>query len=136
MRIAFQGGDTIEIDDPYRYGQVLTGFDLHLFAEGTHYQIYEKLGAHVLRHGEATGLHFAVWAPNASRVGVAGDFNDWDGRVHAMRQLAPSGVWEIFIPGLAYGEKYKFEIRGRNGTVMLKAVLCPALRGAAAIDIH
>ena len=121
LRIAFQGGHTLEIDDPYRYGPVLTGFDLHLFAEGTHYQIYEKLGAHVLRHGEATGLHFAVWAPNASRVSVAGDFNGWDGRVHAMRQLAPSGVWEIFIPGLAYGEKYKFEIRGRDGTVMLKA---------------
>ena len=115
LRITFPGDHVIEIDDPYRYGRVLTDFDLHLFGEGTHLRIFEKLGAHRITIGSTTGVHFAVWAPNADRVSVIGDFNGWDGRVHAMRLLVPAGVWEIFIPDLPDGEKYKFEIRTPHG---------------------
>src|SRR5229473_6346504 len=110
----------LEHDDPYRYGRVLTDFDLHLFAEGTHNRAFEKLGAHRIRLGTATGVHFAVWAPNADRVSVIGDFNGWDGRVTPMRLLVPGGIWEIFIPDLPEGEKYKFEIRTRAGGILKK----------------
>ena len=84
-----QAQHVIEVDDPYRYGRVLTDYDLHLFGEGTHLRIFEKLGAHRIRLGATVGVHFAVWAPNADRVSVVGDFNGWDGRVHAMRLLHP-----------------------------------------------
>ena len=96
LRITSGGGHVAEIDDPYRYGPQLSDFDIHLFAEGTHSRAYEKLGAHRVRAGSTTGVLFAVWAPNAHRVSVVGDFNGWDGRVHPMRRLVPSGVWEIF----------------------------------------
>ena len=121
LRIAYPGGHAAEIDDPYRYGRVITEYDLYLFAQGRHTRIYEKLGAHLLRIGDADGVHFAVWAPNADRVSVVGDFNRWDGRVHPMRRLGASGVWEIFIPGLGEGERYKYEIRSsRHGELLLK----------------
>jgi 1,4-alpha-glucan branching enzyme len=120
LRIAYPGG-VVEIDDPYRYGRVLSDFDLHLFGEGTHLRMFEKLGAHRLRVGATTGVHFAVWAPNADRVSVIGDFNAWDGRVHPMRLLTASGVWELFIPDLRDGEKYKFEIRTRSGALLKKS---------------
>ena len=109
-----------EIDDPYRYGRVLSDYDLYLFGEGNHTRIYDKLGAHPLRVGDADGVHFAIWAPNAVRVSVVGDFNQWDGRVHPMRSLGSSGVWEIFIPAAALGHHYKFEILTRAGEVLLK----------------
>jgi 1,4-alpha-glucan branching enzyme len=109
-----------EIDDPYRYGRVLTDYDLHLLSEGTHHRAFEKLGAHRIRVGTTTGVHFAVWAPNANRVSLIGDFNGWDGRVHTMRLLVPSGIWEIFIPDLADGERYKFEIKTRTGALLKK----------------
>jgi 1,4-alpha-glucan branching enzyme len=112
---------TVEMDDPYRYGRVLTDFDLHLLGEGTHYRAFEKLGAHRVRVGSTTGVHFAVWAPNADRVSVIGDFNAWDGRVHPMRLLAPAGVWELFVPDLPDGEKYKFEIRTASGRLLQKS---------------
>lgn len=93
--------------------QVLTDFDLHLIGEGSHYKKYEKLGAHVMEINGIKGVHFAVWAPNAKRVSVIGDFNNWDGRRHPMQVLGSSGVWEIFIPGLDEGELYKFEIKSK-----------------------
>lgn len=93
--------------------QVLTDFDLHLIGEGSHYKKYEKLGAHVVEINGIKGVHFAVWAPNAERVSVIGDFNNWDGRRHPMQVLGSSGVWEIFIPGLDEGELYKFEIKSK-----------------------
>src|SRR5437867_7275299 len=111
LRFTFRDGYSIEVDDPYRYGRVLTDVDLHLIGEGTHYRAHQKLGAHRLTIGSTTGVHFAVWAPNADRVSLLGDLNGWDGRVHPMRLLAPAGIWEIFIPDLADGAKYKFEIR-------------------------
>ncbi len=120
LRVTFPGGHRVEIDDPYRYGRVITDFDLHLLAEGTHHRAFEKLGAHSIVHGGVPGVHFAVWAPNADRVSVVGDFNGWDGRVHPMRLLVPNGIWEIFVPGVAEGEKYKYEIRTRAGALLDK----------------
>jgi 1,4-alpha-glucan branching enzyme len=120
LRFTYAGDHVSEIDDPYRYGRVLTDFDLHLFGEGTHRRAFDKLGAHRITVGATTGVHFAVWAPNADRVSIVGDFNGWDGRVHPMRVLTPSGVWEIFIPDLPDGEKYKFEIRTRAGALLKK----------------
>jgi len=116
-----EGAITRDVIDPYQFGQVLTDFDLHLFAEGTHYRAWEKLGAHRLTIGAVTGVHFAVWAPNAQRVSVIGDFNHWDGRAHAMRRLVPSGIWEIFVPDLADGDCYKFEVRTTAGHLLHKA---------------
>jgi 1,4-alpha-glucan branching enzyme len=114
-------GGTHEIVDPYQFGQVLTEYDLHLFSEGTHHRAWEKLGSHVMTIGGIAGVHFAVWAPNAQRVSVVGDFNQWDGRVHAMRKLVPSGVWEIFIPGVSEGDCYKYEVRTSGGHLIEKA---------------
>jgi 1,4-alpha-glucan branching enzyme len=102
-----------EIEDPYRYSPVLTDFDLHLLNEGTHLRLYEKLGAQLIEHDGTRGVAFAVWAPNAERVSVIGDFNQWDGRRHPMRPRGGSGVWEIFIPGLQQGDLYRFEIKTR-----------------------
>ena len=116
-----EGGAARDIIDPYQYGQVLTDYDLHLFAEGTHHRAWEKLGSHVVTIGDVTGVHFAVWAPNAQRVSVVGDFNRWDGRVHPMRKLVPSGVWELFVPELTTGDCYKFEIRTHSGELLEKA---------------
>jgi 1,4-alpha-glucan branching enzyme len=110
-----------DVADPYRYGQIISDFDLHLFAEGTHYRAWEKLGSHALTIDRVRGVHFAVWAPNAQRVSVIGDFNRWDGRTHVMRRLVPSGVWEIFIPGLADGDCYKYEVRTHAGHLLEKA---------------
>jgi 1,4-alpha-glucan branching enzyme len=89
----------------------LGALDLHLFAEGKHEEIYKKLGAHVAKAGRTRGVAFAVWAPQAASVSVVGDFNGWDGSAHAMRRLDNSGVWELFVPKLAPGMLYKFEIR-------------------------
>jgi len=121
LRIVYQAGHVLEVDDPYRYGRVLTDFDLHLLSEGTHHRAFEKLGAHRINVGSTTGVHFAVWAPNADRVSLIGDFNGWDGRVNPMRLLVPSGVWEIFIPDLPDGEHYKFEIRAKHGELLRKS---------------
>ena len=114
------GGHVAEIDDPYRFGRILSDFDMYLFGEGNHTRIYDKLGAHPIDVGGVAGVHFAVWAPNAARVSVVGDFNAWDGRVHPMRSLGASGVWEIFIPAAQIGQRYKFELRARSGDVLLK----------------
>ncbi|MEI8292618.1 MAG: 1,4-alpha-glucan branching protein GlgB [bacterium] len=106
--------------DAYSFGPVLGEMDVYLFNEGNHYDIHKKLGAHVRVINDIPGVHFAVWAPSAQRVSVVGDFNNWDGRIHPMRKLLPSGVWEIFLPGVHEGAHYKFEIRGTHGDVFLK----------------
>jgi 1,4-alpha-glucan branching enzyme len=118
LRISYKDGRTEETYDAYAFPPVLTGFDLHLMGEGTHYLKYEKLGAHVREIDGVSGVHFAVWAPNARRVSVVGNFNHWDGRTNPMRNCGPSGVWEIFLPGLAEGELYKFEIISRSGALL------------------
>ncbi len=122
-RFRTRTGDLVqEINDPYRFLPVLGDIDLHLFGEGTHYRNYEKLGAHVLTHQGVAGVHFAVWAPNARRVSVVGDFNGWDGRRHPMRLHPGVGLWEIFIPGLGEGTLYKFEVKSKDGAILpLKA---------------
>ncbi len=116
-----EGGASREYIDPYRFGQVLGDFDLHLLSEGTHYRAWEKLGSRRMTVDGLTGVHFAVWAPNAQRVSVIGDFNRWDGRVNPMRKLVPSGVWEIFIPELPERSCYKFEIRSTGGHLLHKS---------------
>jgi 1,4-alpha-glucan branching enzyme len=122
FRIRYPGGHAVETDDPYRYGRVISDYDLYLFGEGKHTRIYDRLGAHPMRIGNADGVHFAAWAPNAERVSVVGDFNGWDGRLHPMRLLGMSGVWEIFIPGVREGQRYKFELRARQrGELLLKS---------------
>src|SRR6202035_5213508 len=96
--------------DPYAFTPTISEFDLYLIGEGRHEQIYEKLGAHPLEHEGVQGTAFAVWAPAARAISVVGDFNSWDGRLHAMRSLGSSGVWELFLPGVAPGTRYKYEI--------------------------
>jgi len=107
-------GHSWDMVDPYAFEPVLTDFDLHLLGEGTHLRNYDRLGAHVRDHQGFRGVHFAVWAPNAQRVSVVGNFNHWDGRRHPMRNRGGGGIWEIFIPDLCQGEVYKFEIRSRT----------------------
>jgi 1,4-alpha-glucan branching enzyme len=99
----------------------ITDYDLYLFGEGTHERIYEKLGAHPVGEDERSGTRFAVWAPNAERVSVVGPFNQWNGDIDVMRGRASSGVWELFIPGVGVGSEYKYEIRSREGHLLLKA---------------
>ena len=122
LRVRWDDGRVSEAADAYAFPALLTDFDLHLLGEGSHWQSYDKLGAHVREVAGIQGVHFAVWAPNALRVSVVGDFNRWDGRLHAMRSRENSGVWEIFIPELKEGMVYKYEIRSRLGELpFLKA---------------
>jgi len=106
--------------DPYSFLPVISEYDRYLFNEGNHYKIYEKLGAHPLQIKGVNGVLFATWAPNAKRVSVVGNFNNWDGRVHQMRVLGSSGIWEIFIPGVVEGDLYKFEIKTQSGELLIK----------------
>jgi 1,4-alpha-glucan branching enzyme len=103
---------------------MLTSYDLHLLGEGTHFEAFQKLGAHVIEHEGISGVHFAVWAPNARGINVVGDFNNWYGGGHAMRPVERSGYWETFVPGLTQGAKYKFEVQGADGRIVLKADPC------------
>jgi 1,4-alpha-glucan branching enzyme len=114
-RVLDAGQPAREIRDPYAFAPLLSDFDLYLMGEGTHYQKYEKMGAHPVVVEGVSGVMFAVWAPNAMRVSVVGDFNRWDGRKHPMRNRGPSGVWELFVPELAEGSIYKYEIRPMSG---------------------
>lgn len=109
------------IDDPYRFGTLLQDIDTWLLAEGTHLRPYERLGAHLMSLDDVPGVSFAVWAPNAQRVSVVGEFNFWDGRRHPMRLRRENGIWELFLPGVQAGQLYKFEIIDSNGHVRLKA---------------
>lgn len=110
-------GHQMTMHDPYAFPPLLTEFDLHLLCEGRHWQSYEKLGAHQRTVQGVTGVNFAVWAPNATGVSIIGDFNDWDGRRHAMRKHIPSGIWELFVPGLTDGTKYKYRVNQHGHTV-------------------
>ncbi|MBO9670119.1 MAG: 1,4-alpha-glucan branching protein GlgB [Sphingobium sp.] len=110
------------VTDAYSFGPVLGPIDDLLIAEGSHFRLFDKMGAHLIEHEGAAGVHFAVWAPNARRVSVVGDFNDWDGRRHLMRNRQDIGVWEIFIPDIGEWRAYKYEIVGPDGaTLPLKA---------------
>ncbi|MCL2605360.1 MAG: 1,4-alpha-glucan branching protein GlgB [Defluviitaleaceae bacterium] len=120
---AFTGYDNRQWEawDPYAFAPLISEFDLHLFGQGTHYQIYEKMGAHPQTVGGIEGVLFALWAPNAKRISVVGDFNGWNGLRHPMRSMGASGVWELFIPGLTNYDKYKFEMKLPSGDIVLKS---------------
>jgi 1,4-alpha-glucan branching enzyme len=121
LEIDWPGG-TQETEDPYSFGLWLGALDLYLFSEGTHFQLAERMGAVAAAFEGVEGVGFSVWAPNARRVSVVGDFNSWDGRRHPMRLRIEAGVWELFVPRLRPGERYKFEIVGPDGqTLPLKA---------------
>ena len=113
--------ESLLLHDPYAFTPTLGELDLHLVAEGRHELLYERLGAHVREIDGTQGTSFAVWAPSARSVSVVGDFNGWDGRLHQMRSLGSSGVWELFIPGAGAGARYKYEIRSQDGELLLRA---------------
>ncbi|MGY6548272.1 MAG: 1,4-alpha-glucan branching protein GlgB [Roseinatronobacter sp.] len=121
LRAAYAGGADWLHDDPYRFGPVLGALDLHLLGEGTHRRLWDALGAHPLTHDGVAGVHFAIWAPNAQRVSVLGDFNHWNGAQYPMRRVGQTGIWELFLPGLAEGAIYKFELVTAAGHVVQKA---------------
>jgi 1,4-alpha-glucan branching enzyme len=114
---ASYGERQVEIEDPYRFPPILSDLDLYLLGEGTHTQLYDKLGAHPMVLDGVQGVAFAVFAPAAKRVSVVGDFNLWDGRRHAMR-VRGNGFWEIFVPEAKPGDKYKYELIGQDGHML------------------
>jgi 1,4-alpha-glucan branching enzyme len=116
LRARFADND-VELEDPYRFAPILSDFDLYLLGEGNHLRLYDKLGAHPMAMDGVHGVGFVVFAPNAQRVSVVGDFNFWDGRRHAMR-VRGTGYWEIFVPGVRAGDKYKYEIISRSGEAL------------------
>ncbi len=121
LDVKFDNGEEITYIDPYIFEPVLDPIDISLFNEGEHYRIYEKMGAHVMTVDGVDGVLFSVWAPNAERVSVVGNFNNWDGRRHPMRKLDYSGIFELFIPGKYVGEIYKYEICAKSGNVFMKS---------------
>jgi 1,4-alpha-glucan branching enzyme len=121
LEIEAPDGSCSRTRDPYSFLPTLGELDLHLVGEGRHERLYERLGAHVRELDRCRGVSFAVWAPNARSVSVVGDFNAWDGRVHQLRVLGGSGIWEIFVPGVEAGMRYEFELRDATGALRLKA---------------
>ncbi|HYE15875.1 MAG TPA: 1,4-alpha-glucan branching protein GlgB [Pyrinomonadaceae bacterium] len=120
LRVSYADGNVFTMRDPYAFMPTVGPLDEHLFGEGRHWQIYERLGAHARDLGGVGGVSFAVWAPNAEGVSVVGSFNNWDGRLHQMRRLGLSGVWELFVPDLQPGALYKYEIHRRGMLPFLK----------------
>lgn len=119
---ARNSGGEWTVVDPYSFGPVLGPMDDYYIREGSHLRLFDRMGAHPLTLEGVDGFHFAVWAPNAKRVSVVGDFNEWDGRRHVMRLRGDTGIWEIFLPGVTSGQAYKYEIVGKNGEMLpLKA---------------
>lgn len=121
LNIVDYQGNKWSVYDPYNFNPYISDLDKYLFGQGTHYKIYEKLGAHPINMDGIDGVLFAVWAPNAKRVSVIGDFNGWDGRRHTMRCLENSGIWELFIPGVIEGDIYKYEIKTKEDYLLEKS---------------
>lgn len=121
FRIKNDLGETYIKEDVYRFPSILGDIDVYLLSEGTHLELYKKLGAHPMTIDGVEGVSFAVWAPNAKRVSVVGSFNNWDGRVNVMRKHYSCGVWDIFIPNISQGEIYKYEVKSAAGNVVLKS---------------
>ncbi len=120
LRFGFADGASWERDDPYRFTPTVGDTDQYLFNEGTHRNLWQVLGARAIEHQGVSGTAFAVWAPNAKRVSVVGEFNQWDGRLFPMRTLGSSGIWELFVPGVGSGAIYKYEIKTQNGDLRIK----------------
>ncbi len=120
LRVERASGEIVQFYDPYTFLPTISEEDCYLFNEGTHHKIYKKLGAHRRVIDGVEGVAFAVWAPSAQRASVVGDFNHWDGRYHSMRMLGSSGIWELFIPGIADGTHYKYEFMGADGHLKIK----------------
>jgi 1,4-alpha-glucan branching enzyme len=118
LRVTSEGGVVSDVEDPYRFPSTLGEMDLYLLGEGSDQHIFRKLGSHVTKIGGVPGTRFAVWAPNASRVSVVGDFNNWDGRLHVMRLHPGNGIWEIFVPAATHGAHYKYEIKDSGGNLL------------------
>jgi 1,4-alpha-glucan branching enzyme len=121
LEVAYPGGNSFTVHDPYRFGPTLSDLDEHLFREGRHELLWSKMGAHVREIDGVLGTAFAVWAPAAKSVAVIGDFNYWEGLLHPMRALGGSGIWELFVPGVVEGAHYKYEIRTQPGDFKQKA---------------
>jgi 1,4-alpha-glucan branching enzyme len=122
LDVSYPDGNTFTLRDPYAFAPTLGELDLHLAGEGQHEELYERLGAHPQELDAVAGTAFAVWAPNARAVSVVGDFNGWDGRLNPMRSLGASGIWELFVPAVAVGDRYKYELKGPRGELLpLKA---------------
>ncbi|MCC3273750.1 1,4-alpha-glucan branching protein GlgB [Arthrobacter zhangbolii] len=144
VEVTYDGGDPQLFDDPYRFLPSLGDMDLHLIGEGRHENLWTVLGANLHHYnsvlGDITGVSFAVWAPNAQAVRVKGDFNAWNGTINAMRSLGSSGVWELFLPGVEPGARYKFEILGSDGVwrekadPMAKGTEIPPLTGSRVVE--
>jgi 1,4-alpha-glucan branching enzyme len=117
----YADGVSVSFEDPYRFWPSVGELDIHLLGEGRHHRLWEALGARAMSHQGVWGTSFTVWAPNARAVRVVGDFNLWDGRIHPMRSMGSSGLWEIFLPDVGAGCRYKFEILTRAGSLTLKA---------------
>src|SRR5687767_9835588 len=120
LRASDHEGEMTTLHDPYAFPTHLTDFDLHLFGEGKLLRCYDKFGAQLREVDGVKGVNFAVWGPNARSISLVGDFNHWDGRRHPMKLHPTGGVWELFVPGLAAGEKYKYRVRGAHGEVIDK----------------
>lgn len=138
LKITPYVGNPYELEDAYRFGSLLTEFDLQLWGEGNHHHAYRFMGAHITESDGVRGTHFVVTAPSASRVSVIGSFNNWDGRVHGMRKYHDQGLWEIFIPHVGHGDLYKFEIQTHSGNAPLKKAdpygrLCEMRPGTASV---
>jgi 1,4-alpha-glucan branching enzyme len=121
LRFTAHNGHVWEDDDPYSFGVLMGELDQHLFGEGNHWQLWHVLGAHVEEHNGIRGTVFRVWAPNAQRVSVVGEWNGWDGRTHPMRKLIPLGIWELFVPGVSENAHYKFELLGNDRHLHVKS---------------
>ena len=121
LKVDYGESGKFTLEDPYAFSPTLGELDLHLIAEGRHEELYEKLGAHVREHEGVRGTAFAVWAPSARAVSVVGDFNSWDGRLHPMRSLGSGGIWELFLPEVGPGARYKYEILSAENELLLKA---------------
>lgn len=117
LKICYETGEQL-LEDVYRFPSLIAENDLYLYAEGSNEKAYEFLGSHLMSVDGIDGCRFSVWAPNAKRVSVVGSFNQWDGRRHMMRKLVPSGVWEIFIPGVVEGDQYKYELKDSHGNLL------------------
>jgi 1,4-alpha-glucan branching enzyme len=121
LEVRYSEGGTFTLRDPYAFLPTIGEIDLYLAGEGRHEELYEKLGAHLREIDGVQGVAFAVWAPSARSVSVVGDFNSWDGRLHPMRSLGSSGIWELFVPDVPEGTRYKYELRAQDGSILLRA---------------